>query len=190
MAEDDAVPGLAPGSPPPPTGNDVVDWITQSTRRDRTVISAIPPTFARYATVVVPEHKAAKTKADTALVEVLKAHTAVRSWWLGYLDTGLADVVRPAEPRVAVYEGWPYVLLKGDPRQALASRRSTPWHSALPELIFPSDRSWLVATMWDDDWRCAGGPAPLIEALVQHPEVEARPVMPDDDATPPGHDYG
>jgi hypothetical protein len=29
-----------------------------------------------------------------------------------------------------------------------------------------------------------------VEALVQHPEVEARPVTPDDEATPPGHDYG
>ena len=193
MSDHDAVPGVAPGAPLPPTGSDDVDWITQSTRRDHPVLSAIPPAFARYATVVVPEHMVTKTRADAALVEVLKAHTAVRSWWLGYLDTGVAHVVRPDATRVAVYVGWPYVLLKGGPQQALAWRRnedSTPWHSALPELIFPSDRSWLVSTMWDDDWRCVGGPAPLIEALLQHPEVEARPVMPDGDATPPGHHYG
>lgn len=77
------------------------------------------------------------------------------------------------------------------PEQALTSRSnedSTPWHSALPELMFPSDRSWLVSTMWDDDWRCVGGPAALVDALLKRHELEARSVMPDDDATPPGHD--
>ena len=56
----------------------------------------------------------------------------------------VADVVAPASPRVAAYVGWPYVLLEGGPDQALLSRRNsqaTPWHSALPEMIFPPDRS-------------------------------------------------
>lgn len=193
VVDPDAVPALAPDAPLPPTGSDIVDWITESTRRGRTVISAIPPVFARYATVVVPEDPAAKTKADAALVEVLQAHTPVQSWWLGYLDTGVADVVHPEMPRVALYVGWPYVLLEGGPQQALTARSnedSTPWHSALPELMFPSDRSWLLSTMWDNDWRCVGGPAALIDALLTLPEVEVRPVLPDDDATPPGHDRG
>lgn len=193
VVDPDAVPALAPDAPLPPTGSDIVDWITESTRRGRTVISAIPPVFARYATVVVPEDTAAKTKADAALVEVLQAHTPVQSWWLGYLDTGVADVVHPEMPRVALYVGWPYVLLEGGPQQALTARSnedSTPWHSALPELMFPSDRSWLLSTMWDNDWRCVGGPAALIDALLTLPEVEVRPVLPDDDATPPGHDRG
>jgi putative intracellular protease/amidase len=75
VADPDAVPALHPGAPPPPDGSPVVDWITRSTRRDRTVISAIPPDFARYATVVVPGDDSAKARADTALVEVLQAHT-------------------------------------------------------------------------------------------------------------------
>ncbi len=191
VVDSDAVPALAPDALLPPTGNDVVDWITEATRRGRTVISAIPPAFARYATVVIPEDAAAKTKADAVLVEVLQEHTTPQSWWLGYLDTGVAALVQPEAPRVALYVGWPYVLLEGGPQQALTSRSnadSTPWHSALPELMFPLDRSWLVSTMWDDDWRCVGGPAALVDALLMRPELEARSVMPDDDATPPGHD--
>ena len=81
--------------------------------------------------------------------------------------------------------------MAGGPERALTSRSnddSTPWHSALPELLFPSDRSWLVSTMWDDDWRCVGGTAELIDALLRHPHLEARSAMPDDDATPPGHE--
>jgi hypothetical protein len=125
-------------------------------------------------------------------VEVLRAHTPDQPWWLGYLDTGAAHVVEPAAARVALYLDWPYVLLQGGPQQALTSRSnsdSTPWHSALPELLFPSDRSWLVSTLWDDDWRCVGGPAELVDALLARPELEARSITPEEDVTPPGHDY-
>jgi hypothetical protein len=191
VGDPEAVPALEPGAPRPPGGSDVVDWITRSTRRDRTVLSAVPPRFERYATVAVPGDDGAKTRADAALVEVLQAHTAAQPWWLGYLDTGVADLVDPGAARVSVYVGWPYVLLRGGPEQALTARRNsdgTPWHSALPELVFPADRSWLVSTMWDDDWRCVGGPAGLVDALLGRPELDARAVLPDEDATPPGHD--
>lgn len=191
MVDPDAAPSLTPGAALPPGGSPVVDWITNSTRRDRTVISAIPLGFARYATIVIPEEDGAKTRADAALAEVLQAHTPAQPWWLGYLDTGVADLVQPDAPRVSLYVGWPYVLVAGGPQQALTSRRnsdSTPWHSAFPELVFPSDRSWLVSTMWDDGWRCIGGPVAMVEALLLRPELETRIVMPEEDATPPGHD--
>ena len=192
-ADDEPVPGLAPGAVPPPGGSDVVDWITSATRRGPAVTSAVPPGFARYATLVVPAGDAERTRADAALVEVLQAHTPAQPWWLGYLDTGVADLVDAHAPRVSVYAGWPYALLQGGPRQALSSRSNaaaTPWHSALPELLFPADRSWLVSTMWDDDWRCVGGPAAVVDALLLRPELEARAVLPDEDATPPGHGAG
>jgi hypothetical protein len=41
--------------------------------------------------------------------------------------------------------------------------------------------------LWDDDWRCLGGPAALIQAVLDDPALEARPVGLDEDATPPGH---
>lgn len=84
-----------------------------------TITAAIPSTYARYATVVVPDGDTAKTLADAALVEVLQAHTPAQPWWLGYLDTGVADLVAADVPKVAVYVGWPYVLLEGGPEHAL-----------------------------------------------------------------------
>lgn len=191
MLDPEAVPALPPGAPPSPGGSDVVDWITGSTRRDRTIASAIPPIYTRYATVVIPDGDTAKTLADAELVDVLRLHTPAHPWWLGYLDTGVADLVAPNAPKVAVYVGWPYVLFEGGPTQATTSRRNsdaTPWHSALPELVFPHDRSWLVSTMWDDDWRCIGGPAALVDALLLRPGLQARPVSIDEEAAPPGHE--
>ncbi len=193
MVDPEAVPALLPGAPPPPGGSEVVDWITSSTRRGRTITAAIPPTYARYATVVVPDGDTAKTLADAALIEVLQAHTPAQPWWLGYLDTGLSDLVAADAPKVAVYVGWPYVLLEGGPERALNARRNVDvigWHSALPELVFPSDRSWLVSTLWDDDWRCVGGPAALVDALLLRPNLQVRAVSLDEDATPPGHASG
>ncbi len=191
MADPTAEPGRYPGSPDPPGGSPVVDWITGATRLGHTITAAIPPAFSRYATVLIPEEDGAKTLADAALVQVLHLQTPDQPWWLGYLDTGLADVVDSAAPRVSIYVGWPYVLRQGGPQQALTARtnsNSTPWHSALPELVFPADRSWLVSTMWDDDWRCVGGPAALIDALLSRPELETRSVLPEEDATPPGYE--
>jgi hypothetical protein len=56
----------------------------------------------------------------------------------------------------------------------------------LPNLMFPADRSWLVSTLWDDDWMCVGGPADLVAAFVPHPRLEARQVGLGEDVTPPG----
>ena len=97
---------VGPGRTPPPDGSGLVDWITGSTWRDRTIRSAIPPIYARYSTVVVPDGDTAKTLADVALVEVLQGHTTAQPWWLGHLDTGLADLVAADVPMVAVYDGW------------------------------------------------------------------------------------
>jgi hypothetical protein len=151
----------------------------------------IPPVFAACATVVVPDGAHDKLLSDTALLRVLTEHSPPQPWWLGYLDTGVADVVFPHAPMVSLYSGWPYVLVEAGPDQAATWRTGaaiTPWHSALPELIFPADRSWLVSTLWDDDWRCVGGSAGLVDALVRHPDLEARPVAPGEDPTPPGHE--
>ena len=174
----------------PPPGSELVDWITDWTRKDRTIVSAIPPMYAAYATIVVPDGDEAKTQSDRALVEVLQAHAPADRWWIGYLDTGAADLSNIKGQRVSAYAGWTYVLKACGPRQVLAARdngRSTPWHSALPELLFPHDRSWLVSTLWDDDWRCVGGPESLVEAVLAHRHIEAFAVSTDEDATPPGH---
>jgi hypothetical protein len=56
--------------------------------------------------------------------------------------------------------------------------------------MFPVDRSWLVSTLWDDDWICVGGSRALVDAARHHPDLgrRTRQVAPSgEDATPPGH---
>jgi hypothetical protein len=174
-------------------GSGQVDWIAENFQPGRTIATAIPPVFCAYATVVVPGHPHDKQISDAALLSVLRAESSQQPWWLGYLETGVADVVFPDAPRVSLYAGWPYVLVRAGPDEAASWRKNdkaTPWHSALPELMFPLDRSWLVSTLWDDDWRCLGGAPNLIQALLQHPRLEARAVTLPEDATPPGHHDG
>ena len=171
-------------------GPDEVAWINATTGVGSAITTAIPPGFARYATIVVPDGEKERNRADRALIDIVSAHTATQPWWLGYLDTGVADVVRPDAPRVTVYTGWPYVLLEAGAEEALTWRHdadATPWHGALPELLFPADHSWLVSTLWDDDWRCVGGSAALVQALLQNPDLDTRAVAVSGSATPPGH---
>jgi hypothetical protein len=92
---------------------------------------------------------------------------------------------------VTLYSGWHYVLVEAGPEQAATWRRHGPWSfwkGALPNLMFPADHSWLVSTLWDDDWTCIGGPAELVDRFLGHPDLAARPVVLGQDATPPGHE--
>jgi hypothetical protein len=174
-------------------GSGEVAWIMANTRPGRTIATAIPPVFGAYATVIVPGKDEDKQVSDAALLGLLRAQGPHQPWWLGYLETGATDLVFPDAPRARLYWEWPYVLVKAGPDQAASWRTNedaTPWHGALPELVFPLDRSWLVSTLWDDDWRCVGGPTSLVEAILRHPRLDARAVALEEDATPPGHRDG
>jgi hypothetical protein len=167
-----------------------IDWIRAGTTIDKTITSAIPPVFEAYATVVLPAGGHGQERHDQAVLALLSGQTAAQPWWLGYLDTGADDIVFPDAPRVTAYSGWPYVLVEAGPEQAATWRGihfASFWKGALPNLLFPADRSWLVSTLWDDDWTCIGGPAALIAGFLGHPGLEARQVVPGDDSTPPGH---
>lgn len=171
-------------------GSGEVAWITANTRPGQTIATAIPPCFAAYATVTVPGSEEDKRVSDEALLASLRAQEPQQPWWLGYLETGVADLIFPNAPRVQLYSAWSYVLVKAGPDQAAIWRTNddaTPWHSALPELMFPLDHSWLVSTLWDDDWRCIGGATSLVQEILQHPRLNAHAVALDEDATPPGH---
>lgn len=139
---------------------------------------------------MVPEGGARQNAHDQAVLELLRRHTPDQPWWLGSLDTGADDVVFPDAPMVTLYAGWHYVLVQAGSAEAASWRHHGPetfWKGVLPSLVFPVDRSWLFSTLWDDDWSCLGGPAGLIASFLSHPELQARRVMPGQDATPPGH---
>lgn len=166
------------------------DWIASGTTVGLAITSAIPPVFDAYATVVLPPAGEGQPEHDQAVLAVLTGQTPGQPWWLGYLDTGSDDLVFPDAPTVMLYANWRYVLVLAGPQQAARWRQGGPWSffkGVLPNVMFPADRSWLVSTLWDDDWTCIGGPAGLIDRFVRHPVLRARAVSLGQDATPPGH---
>lgn len=153
-----------------------------------TIATALPPVFEAYATFYKPVDLT-EAAHERAVIDVLVQHSDDLDWWLGFLDTGAHDVVFPSAPRVGLYWDWPYVLVKAGPAQALGWRTGHMrggLEGALPDLFFPTDRSWLVSALWDDTWSCVGAPDPVIEALTRDPRVNARRVLPDVDMLPPG----
>ena len=163
-------------------------WIQRATTVGLSVTAAIPPVFTAFATVLVPDKDQGRSEQLRLLLDLLRDHSPDQPWWLGYLDTGADDVVFPQAPRVTLYQRWPYVLVQAGPQEAVAWRQDLQsWRAPGPDLIFPADRSWLLSWLWDDDWRCLGGPTALIDNILHQEPLPARRVRPDEDATPPGH---
>jgi hypothetical protein len=89
----------------------------------------------------------------------------------------------------AVLQGYGYVVVEAGPWQAAQWRARDGFDEPLPDSILPAERSWLLTTMWDDDWTCIGGTEQLIDDILRHPVLgeRARRVTIDEDSTPPGH---
>jgi hypothetical protein len=167
-----------------------VAWIVNGTSPGRTITAAIPPVFEAYATVPVAYGKQ-RDAHDRALLTLLRDQPPDQRWWLGYLETGVDDIVFPDAPKVTLHYGWHYVLIEAGPDQAAAWRPEDGrayGTGDLPNLMFPADHSWLVSTLWDDDWTCIGGPAELVDRFLRHPDLQAKPVALGQDMTPPGHE--
>jgi hypothetical protein len=167
-----------------------VAWIVNGTSPGLTITSAIPPVFDAYATIVLPDNDEGQQEHNRAVLALLGEEPAGQRWWLGYLDTGADDIIFPDAPMVTMYAGWHYVLVEAGPEQAATWRRGNGGSfrgGALPSLMFPADRSWLLSKLWDDDWTCIGGPASFVGKFLRHPRLQARAVEPGQDATPPGH---
>ena len=176
-----------------------VSWIAEGTSANPTITSAIPPAFEAYATVVLPDNGADQERHNRAMLATLAGQPAGAPeprWWLGYLNASDYDLVFPRVamaqlPKVTLYSQWDYVLVEAGPGQAASWRRTEApefwWDDALPDLMFPADRSWLVSTLVDDEWTCVGGPALLVDLLLAHPDLRARAVRLGEDAAPPGY---
>lgn len=164
-----------------------VAWIRSATTVGLTVTSAVPPVFEAYATVVIPDVDK-RGAHEEALLRLLTQHTSEREWWLGFLDSGVGDLVFPEARRVCLYSNWPYVLVRAGVEQAATWREDAlPWHCTLPDLMFPTDNAWFISALWDDDWWCLGGSQDLVDAVLREPALDGREVRPGEDATPPGH---
>jgi hypothetical protein len=50
------------------------------------------------------------------------------------------------------------------------------WKDQSPNLWWPADRAWIVATEIDHTWTYIGGPAVVIRSVLDHPDLEALPI--------------
>lgn len=140
-----------------------------------------------------------------ALLDVLSGHTAgqrcVFALWEGldWVDTRGASVTRtlpdgrwvteepPSAFPLEILEGprlerpgRSYLLFTGplDDAGGLGDPRGI-WPQS-PNLFWPADRSWCVATEIDFDSTLVGGSRDLVAAVLAHPRLEAWPVTEDD----------
>lgn len=134
----------------------------------------------------------------TALIELLRASTGDgRCWfavWEGYgwdsvmmltLGGGKSEATRVPDPIPREVRDGPrvelpcrgYLLYSDDLTGALAwvpSRRQT------PNLWWPDDHSWCVASEIDLPWTYIGGSRSLIDSILADDRLEAWPAQPDD----------
>ncbi len=112
-----------------------------------------------------------------ALAAVLAQHTNTpdRCWFCTW--EGWGSVVFDDGPRVEL-PGRNYALFVG-PLAALPSLMAAQDDHS-PNLWWPDDRAWCVATEIDLAWTYVGGPAALISDALANPRIEAQPASPDD----------
>jgi hypothetical protein len=112
-----------------------------------------------------------------ALAAVLTRHTSTpeRCWFCTW--EGWGSVVFDDGPRVELPER-NYALFVG-PLAALPSLMDAQDDHS-PNLWWPDDRAWCVATEIDLAWTYVGGPAALISDALANPHFEAQPASPDD----------
>jgi hypothetical protein len=111
-----------------------VAWIRENTEVSCAITSAIPPVFEAYATQELPgsgDHRLSAAsppenpdRHTAGMLAVLNEHSAGQPWWIGYLDTGGADIIFCDVPKVTPgpTEDGRYVLVEAGPEQAGAWR--------------------------------------------------------------------
>ena len=152
-----------------------------------------------------PEEGTLTADDAAALVEILRTHTASpgRCWFCVWDGWGLDHAVTvtaasehhgvfrahagarlPRRPPARVRDDRPLVHLPNrsyrlyaGPAEAAAEFARSTGHT--PNLWWPADRAWCVASEIDLPWSYVGGPAALIHEVLSGSRVEAVPARPD-----------
>jgi hypothetical protein len=131
-----------------------------------------PPTYLKDAG---PSWGSLPHRERAVLVDLLRPRTATptQCWfcvWEGFADVEYGHV----SARVR-HPGRDYLLYGGPIELALASL-DTPWEGRSPNLWWPEDRAWIVATEIDYCWTYVGGTAATVETVLASDGIEALPV--------------
>jgi hypothetical protein len=92
----------------------------------------------------------------------------------GWLSSFSADELQPL---LSLPLDRDYIVLNGPLSAINEIHREGSWR-ALPNLIWPADHSWLVASEVDFDSTLVGGSLELIQAIIDSPQLEAWLVEP------------
>ncbi len=127
---------------------------------------------------LVPEHGSIPANECRALVDALRGFTSTPDecyfcLWEGY--GYLAQGLYKAASRVRG-EGRNYLLFRG-PIESVVTflEGERPFWADTPNIWWPADRAWCVATDIDLYDTYVGGSDECIEAIMSHPELEALP---------------
>lgn len=122
-----------------------------------------------------------ETQLET-LAEILAGHTAAgqavfQAVWAGWgsFEPGNGGIPAGMGERLQVGGGLReyWVFRASTAELALPPWRADGTHSETPNLVWPEDRSWCLATEVDFDSTLVGGPAELIAAVVNSSVLEA-----------------
>ena len=119
------------------------------------------------------------------LVSVLVASTATADtcWFCVWQGSGSLPMLEGQEGLPSVRTpGREYFLVRGAV-SAAGLFRTTMFLDGGPNIWWPDDRAWCVATEVDLDSTYVGGSAECIARLLAHPELEAFPAEPGDDVS-------
>jgi hypothetical protein len=132
-----------------------------------------------------PPHGNLVPEVLSPLCDVLDSHTdsAGRCWFClwdgwGWIDEAFSRVDL-SRPRVELPHR-EYLLFAGPLHAALDLTRSHGRWRQSPNLFWPEDRAWCVATEIDFDSTLVGGSAQLIADILAAPPLESWAVKPDD----------
>lgn len=129
-----------------------------------------------------------------ALIEILADSTSTPKScyfcvWTGHLgggarygSSGTSEILPPApRPSRLVQFPWrEYALYEGPLTCAASFEQISDWHELSPNLWWPSDRSWCVATPIDLPYSVVGGSTELIEHVLANETLEALSVEGDE----------
>lgn len=163
-----------------------IDRLDRAIRtREWKVSSRIPEGFEAYARIDHPDREGSLPDEQFgALAGLLAPFTTssgssyVGIWegW-GVMDTGTRV------PKVHLGGGFggayrSYVLFHGPVEPTPRLKVSPPWYQS-PNMWWPEDRAWFLATEIDDPFTFVGGTRACIEKILADPRFDARPTRPD-----------
>jgi hypothetical protein len=114
------------------------------------------------------------------LATILTAHTRTPElcWFAVWEGWGDLRIGRDAGPTFSV-PGRKLFLLQGSINDVLTTLSQVEWSYRSPNLWWPDDRAWCVATEIDFKWTYVGGSPTCVQQVLNDPELEALPTRPE-----------